>query len=570
MHRSVVFDQVRVWCGSGNLRDAKYDKNGQVLMSETNRPRLSLCMIARDNERTIRSAIESALPFVDEVIVVDTGSIDCTPEIAQELGARVEYFPWCDDFAAARNQSLAFATGEWIFWMDTDDTLPKLCGEQLLDALSESLPENVLGLIMQVHCPASNGSEYHSEEDSEPAAMPGEESHESEISTVVDHVKVLRNFHGLRFEGRIHEQILPSIRRAGGQVSWTDAYVIHSGADYSPEGNQKKLKRDLRLLRMDLKDRPRHPFVRFNLGMTLLHQGEYAEALEHLERCIELSVTEESHLRKAYVLLVDSLEHLNRRWDALRRCWEGLGRYPNDPELSFKLGRLLMLDSRWSSAIEAFERIHRAADDERFFASVDPAIKGYKSYANLAVCHSELGEKKEAIEAWRKCLHDAPGFEDAWDGIIDLCQELGDFELLDQVVDELKEKRQALGFVSVSEALLLDNQGKWDEAIQRFEAAISAEESNVFVLNAFARFLNERKEWEKSIPILEKLRDLDPSQPSPYLNLAICLVELDRIAEAVEALHKSLELRPGHKQTLQLLKVCQEEKNQFDSSHETV
>ena len=88
-----------------------------------NRPKLSLCMIVRDAAHTLRPCLMSIRDWVDEMIVVDTGSIDRTPEIAQELGAKVSHFPWIDDFSAARNESLRLASGEWLFWMDADDTI---------------------------------------------------------------------------------------------------------------------------------------------------------------------------------------------------------------------------------------------------------------------------------------------------------------------------------------------------------------------------------------------------------------------------------------------------------------
>jgi O-antigen biosynthesis protein len=60
---------------------------------------------------------------VDEIIVVDTGSSDRTKEIAAEHGARVFDFPWCDNFAAARNEAIRHASGQWIFWLDADEYL---------------------------------------------------------------------------------------------------------------------------------------------------------------------------------------------------------------------------------------------------------------------------------------------------------------------------------------------------------------------------------------------------------------------------------------------------------------
>src|SRR6476660_1021776 len=82
---------------------------------------VSLCMIVRNEEANLRPCLEPVRSLFHEMIVVDTGSTDRTRLIAAELGARVVEFPWCDDFAAARNESLRHATGDWIFWLDADD-----------------------------------------------------------------------------------------------------------------------------------------------------------------------------------------------------------------------------------------------------------------------------------------------------------------------------------------------------------------------------------------------------------------------------------------------------------------
>jgi glycosyltransferase involved in cell wall biosynthesis len=71
--------------------------------------KLSVCMIVRDEEKVIGRALQSARPIADEFIVVDTGSIDNTPFIAELYGAKVFDFPWCNDFSAARNESLRHA-----------------------------------------------------------------------------------------------------------------------------------------------------------------------------------------------------------------------------------------------------------------------------------------------------------------------------------------------------------------------------------------------------------------------------------------------------------------------------
>ena len=187
---------------------------GRGLLLRHRRARLSLCMIVRDSAGTLRPCLASIRPWVDEIVVVDTGSKDETPQIAKEFGARLFHFPWCDDFSAARNESLRHATGDWLFWMDSDDTIPPDCGRQLHELIDGDVEPDVLGYVMQVHCP---GGDMEGGPDCD--------------VTVVDHIKLFRNRPDLRFEGRVHEQILPAIRRAGGTVAWTDLYVVHSGSD---------------------------------------------------------------------------------------------------------------------------------------------------------------------------------------------------------------------------------------------------------------------------------------------------------------------------------------------------
>src|SRR5438552_10806548 len=95
-------------------------ESADVMPSEHSSASISLCMIARDAENSLAKSLASAKPFVDEIIVVDTGSLDRTPSIATEMGARVFHLPWADDFSVARNHSIEQATGDWIVWMDAD------------------------------------------------------------------------------------------------------------------------------------------------------------------------------------------------------------------------------------------------------------------------------------------------------------------------------------------------------------------------------------------------------------------------------------------------------------------
>jgi len=75
---------------------------------------ISLAMIVKNEEATLAHCLESVKPLVDEMVIVDTGSTDKTIEIAGSFGAKIYHFDWCDDFSAARNESLKHCTGDWV------------------------------------------------------------------------------------------------------------------------------------------------------------------------------------------------------------------------------------------------------------------------------------------------------------------------------------------------------------------------------------------------------------------------------------------------------------------------
>ena len=108
--------------------------------TQTQRPdqKISACLIVRDEQSTLRAALESVRPFVNSLICVDTGSVDDSPAIAQDFADVWERWTGCNDeagrildFAAARNRTMELAPDDWMLWMDGDDVL--VGGEHLCE-----------------------------------------------------------------------------------------------------------------------------------------------------------------------------------------------------------------------------------------------------------------------------------------------------------------------------------------------------------------------------------------------------------------------------------------------------
>jgi len=149
------------------------------------KPRLSLCMIVRDEEKWITACLDSVRDAADEMIVVDTGSRDATPELAERCGAKVYAFAWNDDFAEARNFSLDRASGDWILLLDADERLDPAGRPAIRDILGSDLRLASLTVV-----------NYYGGDPPDPAR-----------SNRLAQYRLFRNSPKLRFKGAIHEQL---------------------------------------------------------------------------------------------------------------------------------------------------------------------------------------------------------------------------------------------------------------------------------------------------------------------------------------------------------------------------
>ena len=100
--------------------------------------RLSVAMIVRDTAESLPATLESVAALADEVVVLDTGSIDATADVARRHGAVVHRAAWQDSFAAARNECLQHVTGDWVLWLDAGETIDATAVRQLRNFLAQT------------------------------------------------------------------------------------------------------------------------------------------------------------------------------------------------------------------------------------------------------------------------------------------------------------------------------------------------------------------------------------------------------------------------------------------------
>lgn len=348
----------------------------------TSFPSLSLCMIARNEEANLPRVLSSVSGLVDEIILVDTGSSDCTPEIASSFGARVYHFAWCDDFAAARNEALRYARGEWILVLDADDEVDRADLLRLKAVLSVT---DAMGLMLPIRSPL-----------------------DPEGRNVMTNylVRVFRNDSRIRFRRRIHETVEGVILSLGGKIyRLTTIPILHHGYKEARKVFEKIGERNFRILLQALRENPKDPDILAYLGKAYLFRGEVKIARALFEKTLRLSQGKGFFALSTYLDLAFVEEDVEKALEYLQKARD---MDPYLPDLWYVYGKVYQRAERWEEALEAFEKVHTVdvakSTSLMTFFRVDIA----DLYVSLAQCAAMVGNGEKAERYSQKALEYFP------------------------------------------------------------------------------------------------------------------------------------------------------------------
>ncbi|MCO5400270.1 glycosyltransferase family 2 protein [Ralstonia soli] len=285
-------------------------------------PTLALVVIARNEAACIERCLMSAKPFVDRMVVLDTGSTDNTVAIAQDCGAQVGHFTWINDFSAARNASLDLANADWNLVMDADEWIES--GGEALRSVCSGNP--VIGVVCQ-------RSDYE--------VFGSVERKNTWVSRLLPR--------GVRYERRIHEQPVSSLPRAR-----LPLVLSHDG--YLDAKIEKKLDRNVSLLLEELADRPDDPYVLYQLGKDAeVIAEDFARASDFYTRSAALVPKDAAYRHDLCVRLLFCLSKSGRLEDAITRSGEWMEDWSESPDFFFTVG-MLMFDAAAAQPKQADEQ----------------------------------------------------------------------------------------------------------------------------------------------------------------------------------------------------------------------
>ncbi|MGR3311300.1 MAG: glycosyltransferase [Candidatus Brocadiales bacterium] len=397
---------------SQGIRKRKKNTHKKMISLVHEQPSVSLCMIVKNEEKTLSRCLESVKFLVDEMVIVDTGSTDKTVEVAKGYGAKVLHKDWTDNFAEARSYAIKHVTGKWILQLDADEELEKASTSELIEIVKNKDIDGVYCIIKSIESNASHSSQFYN-------------------------LRLFRNIPGIYYEGIVHET--PII---GGKTVFSGIRITHhacashpslpSGGGEMESRRTEKLERYKISLIKQLENNPDDLRTHYYLAKTYYDQHLYdlsiLEGKEVLRLISNGAPLTEAGI-KTFTLLACALWQKRDFLNAERVCHQALMLKPDFADAPFLLGTLCFAQGRYDDAILNIKRFFQIRDRlevkpdsaqktaqvfDSHHLSIHSMTSLHQAYFMLGTIYEKQGKYAEAIEELKKSIGLEPQYIEAY------------------------------------------------------------------------------------------------------------------------------------------------------------
>lgn len=348
---------------------------------------ITLAIIVKNEEKNLPRCLSSVRDFVSEIALLDTGSTDKTVAIAEDFGAKIYHFTWCNNFAMARNYLLPYLTGEWILVLDADEVLNSNIIPHLTSAITS--PQNLVVNLIRQEVGAS----------------------QSPYSLVS---RLFRRHTQLRFTRPYHAiiddsvEMLLKLEPDWKIVELPDIAIFHYGYQAQAITSQDKYTKARQTMEEFYRTNPRDPYVCSKLGALYVQIGQVKRGLKLLIRGLKAKQLPPAimfelhyHLANAYVKeqnLPLALHHYQLAITAPILPLLKLGAYNN-------LAGLLKETGDFANAQQIYQ----------LSLKIDPSFA--MGYYNLGMTFKSQGKFPEAINAYHQAIQLKPDYAEAYQNL---------------------------------------------------------------------------------------------------------------------------------------------------------
>lgn len=324
---------------------------------------ISLCMIVKNEEKSLARCLDSVREIADEIVIVDTGSTDRTREIAKDYDCRIVDYTWKDHFGDARNFAFSQAEGEYILWLDADDVFEEKDRQQLLD-WRERLDSSIDGLSMEYHL-AFDGS--------------GNVSHKLRRNRLV------RRDKGFEWHGAVHEYLAVS------------GNIIHTNIAVTHKKDKKYTDRNLRIYkRLEEQGEAFTARDQYYYANELRDHGLNEEAVRWYTRFLDSGHGWIEDNLSACMKLAECMGRLGMKEQELAALFRSFTYEIPRAEACCRIGAWFAERMEWNKAIHWFETAVSLKRPEDPLANIDEPSWTWIPHLQLCVCYDRLGDHEQA------------------------------------------------------------------------------------------------------------------------------------------------------------------------------
>ncbi len=372
--------------------------------------RISACVIVKNEERDIVSWLVNASVYADELIVVDTGSSDKTRELAQQRGAKVFSIEWQDDFSQAKNYAMEQAGGDWLTFLDADETF--LQPEQVRPYLQEIEKKTPKTNVLMV-----------------PIINVDEDNQDAEQSRFLN-VRLFRNHIGLRYRNPVHETIYAAGSQELCMQEENNAlHIRHTG--YSTGRVHTKVMRNYRILQADIEAHGEQEHHYRYLADCYYGFGKLEQALHYALKAAKADLQAVGSASDMYDTAINCMELLDYSMtEQIALLTEAQTRFPRKLTYGIKIGHCLLQQKKWQEAQNVLENMKKFLDCDR-----ERHGDEYTSAADKALLWQDLGLiycRQHDFAAAAECLAQARIFLTIDEGILRLFMQIIDKEKISE------------------------------------------------------------------------------------------------------------------------------------------
>jgi Flp pilus assembly protein TadD len=479
-------------------------------------------MIVRDEQDVLAESLRSVQPIADEIVVLDTGSTDRTPAVAQEFGAKVIRADWTDDFSSARNQLLEHLAGDWILWLDAGEQLDDTSAAPLREWIDQEADPRKIYMLMVEAPPAEPGAS------SERAVRP----------------RLIPRHPGLRFDGRVRETVLPAARAAGLDIDTAPGTILRHARQHDPQRKAQRARRDLELIALEKAgSASRPPRLLIARGEALANLGEQDQAREAFGEAVRTSPCGSTEMLEAYYGLLTTYDSdPSQRDEQLNVGLAALEIYPFDAQLLLAMGSYLQARDRVDLAAQSF----RTAVE---YGQINPEIWHLGEVGEVAAVCLNLalqlqGKDDEACAVLTEALGRHPRSERIRQHLIDLHVKHGREHEAVRLTDALSiDAGQREAYVNAVRGACKAAVRQWEPALGYLQSAYLAGCHSPFCLRWLAVTLLSNGEVEAAEPVLKEWHELEPHNVEVQQYLAAIDGQLEPNVQTTIAMDGSRRIR---------------------------